>query len=454
MNKITEKIFIDPGILPKKELIEIINNSEKDITIITQNSLSDYLCLDKKIQITNYPKKYKIKSNQVYKTSPDQVWNKLIDDHQTLMLYDRELTLPKQTNYKIYEIIKLSMAFQAFLENSRPSKVIFGSAPHHIDTWIFARVAEILNIEILYCKESIFPWRYYLCQGLNATSKVIKPANNIPEDDEKLLISEFLKQKKGSKLDALPIYEKERLEKNHGKHFNLKNELTTWWHRPELIINKAMCYLKYKKVTRNFNLPENYIVFFLHYQPERTTLPEGYGFAQQLAAIEILSMALPSNHFLIVKEHPSIFTSMCSWKERSPEYYVKIQEIPNVIISPLEVDAYYLIDNCKAVATITGTTSGEAVIRGKPAIIFGNGTIKNTTYEFIHQYHDLPGLQDFLEKSDGIEKNSNNDDKFINDILGSTFSSSKNEIQELLINLHTPSIRYNVLLTAIRQIFS
>ena len=71
-------------------------------------------------------------------------------------------------------------------------------------------------------------------------------------------------------------------------------------------------------------------VFFLHFQPERTTLPEGYGFAQQLAAIIALDGALPEGTKLYVKEHPTTFTHDCMWKERLPFWYRLIDKFTKV----------------------------------------------------------------------------------------------------------------------------
>ncbi len=233
----------------------------------------------------------------------------------------------------------------------------------------------------------------------------------------------------------MPFYERERLKENKEKYFCWKTELKKWYKRPDLIINKIFCYRKYIALSKNFTIPSKYIVFFLHYQPERTTLPEGYGFAQQLLAIEILRMAIPQNITLIIKEHPSTYTGICSWKERTPSYYQQITNIPNVQLVPLEQDAYTLIDNSIASATITGTIAGESVIRGTPTIVFGNSPIKLLSNNMVHQYNDIYSLQDFVKKLSGEhQKEKINFDFLLKDILGSFSGINYNSCKHLNIN--------------------
>jgi hypothetical protein len=122
------------------------------------------------------------------------------------------------------------------------------------------------------------------------------------------------------------------------------------------------------------DLSGSYVFCALHYQPEKTTCPLGGDFDDQLFLVKTLSTALPQGWSLYVKEHPSQFVSSYTrYGEhyRSREYYTEMAGIPNVVLVPMESDTYEIIDNANAVATITGTSAWEALVRGKPALLFG-----------------------------------------------------------------------------------
>lgn len=111
------------------------------------------------------------------------------------------------------------------------------------------------------------------------------------------------------------------------------------------------------------NLTIPYIYFPLHYQYEATTAPMGGPFVDQYLAVEILSRL---GITIYVKEHPRIS------KNRNVDYYKRLLAMPNVKLISQKSDNYSLIDNSFAVANITGTAGWEALLRGKPSIIFGS----------------------------------------------------------------------------------
>lgn len=118
----------------------------------------------------------------------------------------------------------------------------------------------------------------------------------------------------------------------------------------------------YQKKCSIVNYNQKYIYFPLHFQYEATTCPMGGPFVDQFLAIELLSCL---NIPIYVKEHPRIS------KNRSIGYYERILKIKNVKLISQKEDNYKLIDNSFFVANITGTAGWEAVLRGKPSIIFG-----------------------------------------------------------------------------------
>jgi hypothetical protein len=83
---------------------------------------------------------------------------------------------------------------------------------------------------------------------------------------------------------------------------------------------------------------------------------------------------LPPGWSLVVKEHPSELHPAWAFRSQSArrkDIYDDLAAMPNVKLVPISYPSYDLIDNAKAVATLTGTSAFQAVNRGIPAIVFG-----------------------------------------------------------------------------------
>ncbi|OGF62502.1 hypothetical protein A2926_03510 [Candidatus Giovannonibacteria bacterium RIFCSPLOWO2_01_FULL_44_40] len=118
---------------------------------------------------------------------------------------------------------------------------------------------------------------------------------------------------------------------------------------------------------------KKFIYAALNQQPESTTSPLGGIFVDQLLMLKVLSSSIPSDWLIYVKEHPM------QWKLRGSDYfsyryrgyYKAMAALHNVRIVPINTDNFYLIDKSQCVATVNGTTNWEAVLRGKPSLVFG-----------------------------------------------------------------------------------
>jgi hypothetical protein len=121
----------------------------------------------------------------------------------------------------------------------------------------------------------------------------------------------------------------------------------------------------------DFSAP--YIYVPLAYQPELSSSPEGGVFVEQQLMIEQLSRTVPNGWRLYVKEHPIQFTYSLGVNRsvRSHDFYRRIAALPNVSLLPLSANPFALIDKARAIATVTGTTGWEALVRGRPVLHFG-----------------------------------------------------------------------------------
>ena len=111
----------------------------------------------------------------------------------------------------------------------------------------------------------------------------------------------------------------------------------------------------------------------LHYEPERTSIPEGLPFASQLDAIFHLRSLLPEQVQMVVKEHPSTRSRLLRGHvARSPMTFSLLNALPNTLVVSAEANSKELIARSRFVFTLTGKVAFEAVSVGKPVIFGGH----------------------------------------------------------------------------------
>ena len=144
-----------------------------------------------------------------------------------------------------------------------------------------------------------------------------------------------------------------------------------------------------KNLKKDISLPENFVVFPLHTEVERSLLIGAPFYINQIEAIKNIAKSIPINYKLVVKEHP--FQGDRGW--RSASDYKEIMNIPNVILVHPTFSNEKLYKNCSLLITIAGTAGFEVTFYGKPVITFVDlnysilpsvTTLKNP--------HELPAL--------------------------------------------------------------
>ncbi len=117
---------------------------------------------------------------------------------------------------------------------------------------------------------------------------------------------------------------------------------------------------------------EPYVLLALHYQPERATVPMGDLLGDQTLIVDMLARHLPPGWMLYVKEHPWQLQPVSRPEtQRSPDFYERIARHDNVRLMPAATGTASLIEDARAVATVTGSVGWQALGRGKPALVFG-----------------------------------------------------------------------------------
>ena len=136
---------------------------------------------------------------------------------------------------------------------------------------------------------------------------------------------------------------------------------------------KMLMWEAYNSVSRTVMLNVPYVYVALHFQPERTTSSLGGPFADQYLVVDMIARCVPDGWKVYVKEHPSQFyPPFCGERSRHADLYMDLQKLPNVELVSLATSSFQLIDNARAVATVTGTVGWEAIVRGVPALVFGS----------------------------------------------------------------------------------
>ena len=115
-----------------------------------------------------------------------------------------------------------------------------------------------------------------------------------------------------------------------------------------------------------------YALFALHYEPERTNMPEGLPYLSQLDAVLAARAFLPSDITLLVKEHYSQqSSSLRGYVGRSVTAYKFLNSIPGLEVLGVATSSGDLIKEAECVFTMTGKVGIEAAFAGTRAVYMG-----------------------------------------------------------------------------------
>jgi len=128
---------------------------------------------------------------------------------------------------------------------------------------------------------------------------------------------------------------------------------------------------EYRSLVKHVDFSEKFVYVPLQNQPEGNTSAMGDVFVDQILMIDIVASALPAGWKLYVKESPLQWSAFRAYAGRYGDYYKDIASLRNVTFVSPDTPTLELIDKSQAVATVTGTAGWEAVLRGKPALLFG-----------------------------------------------------------------------------------
>ena len=168
---------------------------------------------------------------------------------------------------------------------------------------------------------------------------------------------------------------------------------------------------------------EKYVFFPLHFEPETATMVMAPMYLDQINLIQNMAKSLPINYKLYVKEHPF----MVLLGMRAPDYYKKLQKIPNVVLIKPEIKSEEIIMNAELVITITGTAGFEAVLLKKPVIAFGR--VFYNKLDMVRKCSDISSLpKTIADVLDGYKHDENELIDFLGAILQASFEIRLSEM--------------------------
>lgn len=280
--------------------------------------------------------------------------------------------------------------WHGLITQKNPDVIIMSDIPHRVVDFMIYSIAKKLDIPIIIFGFTAISDRNYVIRDFEQGFKTIFTSGaQAVETDLSPDILAYFKSQISEAADNTPFPMKEQAKQFSNFSIFKKKIL----HIPKLIItfnfigplkrnisglatilglSENMLH-KYKHLEKTPDYSAKYVYIPLHYQPERTTMPQGNVYMDQLLMIRTVSAALPKGWKIYVKEHRSqfFFAGRKPSKFRSTDYYERIAQIPHVTLVPLSEDSFRLIKNSQAVATVTGTAAWEAVFRAIPALIFG-----------------------------------------------------------------------------------
>ncbi|OGI82285.1 MAG: hypothetical protein A2931_02975 [Candidatus Niyogibacteria bacterium RIFCSPLOWO2_01_FULL_45_48] len=277
------------------------------------------------------------------------------------------------------------------LKKLKPDAVIFSYIPHTVYDYLLFELARSENIKTVMLQNTMpITGRMLIYDDFREGSAELK---NQMEKNKNRKFSpedltgntrEFYESRIKTGQDAAPQYLKE--SRKRFSFFNrvlLKsNAVFTSFKNgdfAERMFTRAIKLLKenireeYNRVSTEPDFSQKYIYAPLHYQPECTSSPLGDVFVDQILMIKTLSASLPEGWIIYVKEHPSQWfkRGLNYGSVRYRGYYDQLSRIQNVRLVPVTADSHLLTQSAKAVATISGVAGSEAILRGKPAVVFG-----------------------------------------------------------------------------------
>lgn len=323
----------------------------------------------------------------------DSAVRAVLSDYRTLLLAERVYGRTAKSsafNYAIRIEIGVWNALHVLHETSAERFVICAK-PHNIRQWLLAKVAEHVGVACVYNCMTHIRSRIGVYHGIDQHTPLRVQQSDDIKANSRSMAAELVSKYKRDYASAAPELVKKREAQFKGRFWSLRAELDyfrqgmntyspvsvlrTLRREPERLskpFQKYRCLQYYNRVATTDLNSSPYIALFLHYQPERITLPEGGWYCQQWYIVAALArQARKRGWRVLVKEHPSVFRKTWQPAYRSLSFYEAVAALDGAEFVALGIDPFLIIEKSKATATVAGSVVTESICRGKPVLTFG-----------------------------------------------------------------------------------
>ena len=341
-----------------------------------------------------------------------EVYSAVIGDVRSLFIAERtwvsSVTAVEGAFKNAARLSTLCWNVLALLDRTQATRVVCTSSPHEIADWVTAKVADFLGIPVFIVGASPVPWKAWCMQGLDELRPIGPdelqcdgtPMGGVDASDVEGIQRYLAVNRDTSYIDAVPAIDRPsqedpaRLSSEHLYRmsifsrrlglsmFDPRKVAFRYLTRRQTTLHHRQLFRRYNELARPLETGPPIVSMFLHYQPERTTMPEGGDFSNQLAAVYTLHSVLPDGWRLAVREHPATFYGPGPYRRafRDPIIYDALDSLPNASLVPMSTTPFELIDSSQLVVTVTGTVGMQSLCRGVPVLALGAAT-----------YRDAPG---------------------------------------------------------------
>jgi hypothetical protein len=275
-----------------------------------------------------------------------------------------------------------------FLKFFDIDKIYFVDEPHRAYDLLIYKLAKFLKIKIFIFSELNTGYRWFIKQNIDDT--LLEVEGDFPFVDKSVSIDlrynhlhiQFNKLDYLSKFYfiILKLFRKfDSYIYSQRKAFIKISAYRYWMWKIKAIIKTGIYKYHYKKCIKQVSINDKDIIFFLHYQPERTSNPLSGNARNQLFCIKMLRQSFPKKK-IYIKEHPSQLNLISKYGNRQfrdKKFLDEIVSISDGFIDKIPNDTNFIV------ATLNGTAGVEYSIKGHNVLCFGKAWysfLKNVYY--------------------------------------------------------------------------
>lgn len=406
----------------QKNIIKLDKNKNKYFSLSWKNEDKNIFHISK----TNFLYKNLIRQNLDYinlNISEEFNINKMEKEMLNLMVDRVNIKLLSSWQKNVYINLVFSYWINFFIKN-KLSRIFFETAPHFPWEYALYLIAKQKKIKIYIIGRT----------RINDTLLVYSDINNIFKSaiKSKNLESFFPKKINLNELknSELTNYSKKinrvKFALNVKKLINIRKIIYSWispiidknfyfdinffefvFYKIKRIILRNNCKKWIEKnaiVLRQIN--KKYVIFFLQFRPERTSIPEGGVFYDQITAIRKLSYLLPSNYQILIKEHPRVFSDMFYKPDirllnfHKIEDYEIIKKIPKTKFIHYSSNVDNLIKKAQLVVSLTSSLNWDCLALNTQSLSFSETwySICDSSAKFSKTYENKKKLLNLLKK--------------------------------------------------------